>query len=306
MDRASVPASIRENVGVSASERQQDQRARQVGLIGSGIAQSLSPALHEAEGAAQGLEYAYRIVDLDEEPGGPVALPAVVDRLQAAGFAGSNVTHPVKQAIIPLLDRLSDEARAMGAVNTIRFTEDGLREGHNTDWWGFGENLTRALGGAPLGQVVLLGAGGAGAAAAYALGRLGATHIAIADADAARAADLAARMTALGFSATHCLLDDLEGALAAANGLVHATPTGMAKYPGMPIPAGWLRPDLWVAEIVYVPLATELLQAARALGCRTADGGGMVVLQAARAFEIFTGHLADTDRMLAHFARLVG
>ena len=294
------------NADLAVEDRWQDQTDFEVGLIGSGIAKSLSPALHEAEGDAQGLHYTYRIVDLDREPGGAEALEAVVARLQAAGYAGSNVTHPVKQSIIPLLDRLSDEARAMGAVNTVRFTRDGAREGHNSDWWGFGENLARTLGGAAPGRVVLLGAGGAGAAAAYALGRMGATEIAIADADQARAGELAARMVALGYRAATCGIADVGTMLAEADGFVHATPTGMLKYPGMPIRPNWLRPALWVAEIVYVPLETELLRAARAAGCRTADGGGMVVLQAARAFEIFTGRTADSERMLAHFAGLVG
>ena len=276
-----------------------------VGLVGSGIRHSLSPALHEEEAQALGLRFAYRIVDLDDEPGGADALSAIIARLEQAGYAGTNVTHPVKQAIMPLLDALSEEADAIGAVNTLRFTPGGRREGHNTDWWGFGENLRRMLGGAAPGSVVLLGAGGAGAAAAYALGRLHADAIVIADADLGRAEALAVRMSALGFPATACGMDGVGAAIARANGLVHATPTGMTKYPGMPIAAAWLRADLWVAEIVYVPLETELLRAARAAGCRTADGGGMVVLQAARAFEIFTGRPADVDRMLSHFARLV-
>lgn len=276
-----------------------------VGLIGQGIAKSLSPALHEAEGAAHGLVYSYERIDLDDIAGGADALADIVDRLQAEGFAGANITHPVKQRIIPLLDRLSPEAEAMGAMNTLRFAPDGQREGHNTDWWGFGENLRRTLARPALGRVLLLGAGGAGAAAAYALGRMGAGTLLVADADAERAAALSGRLQGLGFAAEPVALSGLEAAMAGADGFVHATPTGMVKYPGLPVPAEWLRPALWVAEIVYVPLETALLRAARERGCATADGGGMVVLQAARAFEIFTGLRADMPRMLAHFARLV-
>ena len=97
---------------------------------------------------------------------------------------------------------------------------------------------------------------------------------------------------------------DLAAALANADGLINTTPIGMAKYPGMPLSASLLRPDLWVAEIIYFPIETELLRAARALGCRTLDGGGMAVFQAAEAFRLFTGIQPDAQRMLQHFAAL--
>lgn len=85
------------------------------------------------------------------------------------------------------------------------------------------------------------------------------------------------------------------------DGLVNTTPMGMAKLPGTPVPAALLRAELWVAEIVYFPLETELLRDARALGCRTLDGGNMAVFQAVKAFELFSGEVADAQRMLAHF-----
>jgi shikimate dehydrogenase len=100
-------------------------------------------------------------------------------------------------------------------------------------------------------------------------------------------------------------VDDLTASLAQATGLVHATPTGMAKHPGMPLPADLLHPGMWVAEIVYFPLQTRLLEAARALGCATVDGGTMAVGQAIGAFELFTGLAADAERMQAHFGRLL-
>ncbi|MCL9849061.1 shikimate dehydrogenase, partial [Ralstonia solanacearum] len=97
---------------------------------------------------------------------------------------------------------------------------------------------------------------------------------------------------------------DLAAAMAAADGLVHATPTGMAGHPGLPLPPDLLQSRHWVAEIVYFPLETELLRHARALGCRTLDGGGMAVFQAVGAFELFTGIAPNAHRMLAHFAAL--
>lgn len=282
------------------------QRRLQVGLIGANIKRSLSPALHEKEGALQGLGYDYRLFDLDDEPEGLDALPDVLRRMEASGFAGTNVTHPVKQAVMPLLDRLSPDAAALGAVNTVRFAADGRREGHNTDWWGFGENLRRGLGVAAPGRVVLLGAGGAGSAAAYALGRMDASEIVVVDVDPRRAADVAGRMAGLGFAAVARPHTALAEAIAGSDGLVHATPVGMVGHPGLPVDPAWLRPPLWIAEIVYVPMETELLRAARAAGCRTVDGGGMVVLQAAGAFEVFSGVPADAQRMMAHFTELVG
>ena len=93
----------------------------------------------------------------------------------------------------------------------------------------------------------------------------------------------------------------LESAMAEADGLVNTTPMGMAKLPGTPVPAQLLRAALWVAEIVYFPLETELLRDARALGCRTLDGGNMAVFQAVKAFELFSGEVPDAQRMLAHF-----
>ena len=89
-----------------------------------------------------------------------------------------------------------------------------------------------------------------------------------------------------------------------ADGLIHCTPTGMARHPGLPLRAELLQPSHWVAEIVYVPLETELLRVARAKGCRTVDGGGMAVFQAAGAFRLFTGVEPDGERMLRHFAAM--
>ncbi len=96
----------------------------------------------------------------------------------------------------------------------------------------------------------------------------------------------------------------LADAMAKADGLIHATPTGMAKFPGLPLPAELLRPAHWVAEVVYFPLETELLRVARATGCRTLDGGGMAVFQAVGAFRHFTGVEPDAERMLRHFTAL--
>jgi len=278
------------------------QRVLQVGLIGSGIQLSRSPALHEAEGRARGLDLRYALLDLDTL-GGPGALPALLRRAEDQGFAGVNVTHPVKQAVIPHLDALSPEAKALGAVNTVVLRE-GRRTGHNTDCSGFRDAFRRRLADADLSHVVQLGAGGAGAAVAHALLQLGTRHLSLFDRDRERAAGLAARLGSVFADRRIEVGEDLRETMDAADGLVHATPTGTAAHPGLPLDAILLAPRHFVAEIVYFPLETELLRLARAKGCRTVDGGGMAVFQAAGAFELFTGIQPDPERMLAHFAQM--
>lgn len=273
------------------------------GLIGSGIQASRTPPMHEREGAEQGLRCIYKLIDLDALRLGPDALPELLTAAERMGFDGLNITYPCKQAIIPLLDELSDDARALGAVNTV-VLKDGRKVGHNTDWWGFAENVRRGLPDVRLDRVVQLGAGGAGAAVAHAALTLGTRRLTLFDVDRVRAEALAASLSARFGAGRAVAGEELADAMAEADGLIHATPVGMAKHPGLPLPAALLRPALWVADIVYFPLETELLRAARQLGCRTLDGGGMAVFQAVEAFRLFTGITPDADRMLRHFASM--
>jgi shikimate dehydrogenase len=152
--------------------------------------------------------------------------------------------------------------------------------------------------------VVQFGAGGAGSAVAYALMTLGVENLTVVDVDCSRAEAVAAGLRAR-FGANR-VKAGTEDAVATADGVVNTTPLGMDKYPGMPLLADHLRADLWVSEIVYFPIETALLRAARAAGCRTLDGGGMAVFQAVKAFELFTGTTPDDQRMLRHFAALGG
>ena len=281
-----------------------DQRpAVLVGLIGQGIQASRSPALHEREGTEQGLRLVYRLIDLDLLGLGADRLEELLKAAQWMGFAGLNITYPCKQAVIPLLHELSDDARALGAVNTV-VLRDGRRIGHNTDSSGFAEGFRRGLPGVARGRVVQLGAGGAGAAVAHALLAEGVGQLAIRDTEAGRAEALAERLRPHFGADRVVACTELAGAMAQADGLVNCTPVGMAKLPGMPLPAALLRPSLWVAEVVYFPLETELLRSARALGCRTLDGGRMAVFQAVGAFRLFTGVAPDAERMLRHFGEM--
>jgi shikimate dehydrogenase len=274
-----------------------------LGLIGAGIQRSLAPALHEEEGRHHGLRVHYQLIDLQPAGVGVEVLPELIRAARVVGFAGLNITYPCKQSVIPLLDELSGEARAIGAVNTV--VRDGRRLiGHNTDGSGWSWGFRRALPGADLSRVVLLGAGGAGSACADAVLRLGAERLVIVDQEPARAAALAERLNR-HFPGRSGTAPDAAAALGQASGLIQATPVGMAAHPGMPLDERLLRPQLWVAEIVYVPLETQLLQAARRAGCRTLHGGHMNVGQAVGAFKLFTGRDADAARMEAHFGRLV-
>ncbi|GAA4929684.1 shikimate dehydrogenase [Actinomycetospora succinea] len=274
-----------------------------VGLIGAGIGPSLSPALHEREARALGLAYRYTLLDLDVTK---ADIGDLLAEARDAGLRGVNVTHPVKQRVLPHLDGLSEDAAAIGAVNTVVF-DDGRALGHNTDWSGFAAALRTGLPRAAKHRVAVLGAGGAGAAAAHALLTGGAGTVEVLDVDADRAAALAARLDAtFGTGRARATpTSALADTLATADGLVHATPTGMAEHPGLPVPAEVLHPRLWVAEIVYRPLRTALLEAATARGCPTLDGGLMAVHQAADALHLFTGLHPDAARMRRHLQELV-
>jgi len=274
------------------------------GLIGAGIGESLTPAMQEKEGREQGFTYVYRRIDLEALKLTADALPELLDGAQRMGFDGLNITYPCKQAIIPLLDELSDDARALGAVNTVLF-RNGKRIGHNTDWSGFARAFERGLPDVSLEAVVQLGAGGAGAAVAHAALTMGAAALTLFDVDAGRAQALADELQARFPAARVSAGGDLRVTLENATGLIHATPTGMAKLPGLPLPVEYLHKRLWVADIVYFPIRTALLEAAEALGCRTLSGGGMAVYQAVDAFRLFTGVEPNAQRMYAHLQAML-
>lgn len=272
-----------------------------LGLVGGGIQRSRTPALHEAEGEAQGLRIVYRLFDTQNWPDGNApALPEILDAAETAGFAGLNITYPYKIDVIEHLHDLSDDAEAVGAVNTVVFS-DGRRVGHNTDRFGFSESFRRNLAGEPRERVLLIGAGGAGAAAANALLENGVRHVEICDTDSARAERLAAGVARRHGMGRASVETDIDKAGATIDGVVNATPVGMEHLPGSPFPLDRVKLPLWVMDVIYIPLETELVRTARDNGCRAVGGGDMAVFQAARAFEHFTGRRADPSRMLAAF-----
>jgi shikimate dehydrogenase len=288
----------------AAGAGQRASRKLLLGLIGAGIQRSLSPALHEEEGRRHGLRVHYQLIDVEPDAAALAALPALIAAARTMGFGGLNITHPCKQAVVPLLDELSTDAAAMGAVNTVLW-RDGRAIGHNTDGSGWAWGFTHTLPQADLSRVVLLGAGGAGSAIAHAVLGLGAEQLLIVDADRARAQRLADALAARRGDHRTRASDDAAAALSGASGVIHATPTGMAKSPGMPLPPHLLRPSMWLSEVVYLPLETALLAQARRIGCAVCDGGTMAVGQAIGAFRLFTGLEPDAERMRRHFLELV-
>ena len=204
-----------------------------VGLIGTGIQASRTPAMHEREGAKLGLWYVYKLIDLEQLNLGAEDLPELLIAAERMGFSGLNITFPCKQSVIPLLTDLSDDARTIGAANTV-VLRDGKPIGHNTDSSGFAENFRREFADVARDQVVQLGAGGAGCAVAHAALSLGAKQLALFDVDQHRAQQLAVSLENRFGAGRTTAIEDLSKAMATANGLIHATPVGMAKYPGLP------------------------------------------------------------------------
>lgn len=269
------------------------------GLVGRGIQLSRTPAMHESEGAALGLRYAYRLIDtelMDSDPG----IGAIVEEAEAGGYAGLNITYPYKVDVIGHLHELSDSARIVGSVNTVVF-RDARRFGHNTDVWGFAESFRQQMAGLSRDRVLLIGAGGAGVAVAQALMQNGTGALFIHDVNHARARSLAAAINMRVGEGRATTITEISSISVALDGVVNATPVGMMKMPGTAFPADRLDPSMWVADIVYFPIETELLRTARRIGCRTLPGSGMAIFQAVRAFELITGLVPDTTRMKAAF-----
>ena len=281
------------------------RRSFLAGLLGQGIGPSLSPELHEREGARQGLRYTYKTVDLPDGRLDREHLRALLAHAVELGFDGLNVTHPVKQVMASLVDELAPEAAVIGAINTIVVADGGTR-GHNTDVTGFAAAVAEGLAGAALDRVVLLGAGGAGTAVAHALAGSGLSTLWVVDTDPARAAQLVGSVRhRWDVELVTSTPDELPRLTSTASGLVNATPMGMAAHPGSPVDPELLGDGLWVADIVYRPLLTELVREASARGCRVLTGAGMAVNQAADSFELITGRSADRAAMFRDFDELV-
>jgi shikimate dehydrogenase len=253
------------------------------GLIGAPIAHSASPAMHERAAEALGGHCHYQLIEV--AGAGREELRQLLDGVRRLGFAGVNVTFPYKEAVVSLLDELSPGARAVGAVNTV-VVRDGRLIGYNTDTTGFGRAITELVGDPVQSRVAVIGAGGVGKAIALALAETGVSEIRIFDTDRAKARQLAAQLKSHG-EATPA--DSVEDAMRGVTGVVNGSPVGMLPNRGTPVPDALLHKGVWVADAVYTPLWTPLLNAAKAKGAEVMTGRELAIYQAADAFELFTG-----------------
>lgn len=280
---------------------------KQLGIIGYPLGHTLSPVFQQAALDACGIDARY---EAWETPHG--RLPYRVRELRAPDILGFNVTLPHKEAVIPLLDALSDWARDLGAVNTV-VNRDGRLTGHNTDAEGFLRALKQEGEFNPRGaSVLVLGAGGAARAIVFSLAREGAASVTIANRTLARAESLAAEVRARGGQSRAVPLDDahLADAVRTPPGLiVNCTTLGMAHGPAegqSPLPARLIPGSALVYDLVYRPAVTPLLHAARQAGARVLGGLPMLIYQGAAAFTLWTGREAPAQAMFAAARKALG
>lgn len=268
---------------------------RLVALLGSPVKHSQSPRMHNAAFQSLDLNYAYLVFDIQKDQ-----LESAIQAMKTLQVAGFNLTMPHKEEVIPFLDALSQEAKMIGSVNTVK-NDDGRLTGYNTDGMGFTMSLMDegiAVSGK---KFVILGAGGAGKSVAIqlALEKAGEVMIFNRSPEPARKLCQLIKDEIPDCHVTEHRLEEavLKEALSTADVLVNTTSVGMGVYEGDCLigDKSWLRPDLKVVDIIYSPAKTKLLEMAEGVGCQTVNGLGMVVGQGALAFKIWTGETMPID-----------
>jgi len=268
---------------------------RRAGVCGWPVAHSRSPLIHGYWLARHHIEGAYERFAVP-----PLGFAEFAASIGVDGLVGANVTVPHKEAAFAACDRLTDSARATGAVNTL-WREDGALWGDNTDVAGFLATLDAEAPGwrDHVDSAVVLGAGGVARAIVYGLISRGVDRIAIVNRTGSRAAALAERFTPAAYAAGW---DDLPQLLAKAGLLANATILGMAGQPPLDVALTPLKPEAVVADVVYVPLTTPLVEAAWRRGCVAVGGLGMLLRQAAPGFARWFG---ETPEVTAELRTLV-
>jgi shikimate dehydrogenase len=270
---------------------------RYVGLIGYPLGHSVSPPMQQAAFDHYCLDVRYEVWETE-----PSQFDALAERLRHPSTLGANVTVPYKETVVPLVDDLDDLALQIGAVNTI-VNREGKLSGHNTDADGFLKALRELGGFEPVGKrAVLLGAGGVAKAAGFALAGAGVKSLAITDVIGERAQALASSLGLLGVEVN--VLDgeseSLEAALWKCDLVVNCTPMGMkhgTTEGRSPLEAKLIPKEALIYDVVYNPIETPLLLAAKQAGARTLGGLAMLVYQGAAAFELWTEKKAPIDIM---------
>ena len=282
----------------SLSPQDEVSMTLQTGIFGYPIAHSISPAMHQAALDHAGIDATYHAW---ETP--PDALAQGVSMLRGDDYLGANVTVPHKQAVMEHVDEIDELATRIGAVNTI-VNDDGRLLGSNTDAAGFIDSLRDESGLAPSGlDAVLIGAGGAARAAAFALAMEAAASLTIANRTLERALALADEVCRVGLETCAVALDDseLRDRCLGANLIVNSSSVGMLHGPAegsSPVPIEFIRPGVLVYDMVYNPADTPLLKISRSGGARVAGGLLMLVYQGAASFRQWTGQNASTTVML--------
>lgn len=264
-----------------------------LGLIGTPVEHSKSPAMYNHCFQKFGLDWAYLAFDIPQEKAGDA-----VQAIRTLGMRGANVTMPCKNAVIPYLNKLTPAAEAIQAVNTI-VNENGTLVGYNTDGCGYTQNLRRNGVEVKGKRIVLLGGGGAASAIAIQAALEGAAEIAVFNLKDAFWPRVEKGLRAIAKAAPGCAitLNDLQDretlhqAILRCDILSNATRVGMAPYEDQSniTDLSWLRPDLIVTDVVYAPPQTRMLREAQAAGCLTCDGLGMLLCQGAEAFRLYSG-----------------
>lgn len=263
-------------------------------VVGDPIAHSLSPFMHDLWFKEHGIDATYIPIHAE-----PAALQSAFQAMKVLGISGLNVTLPHKGAIIPFLDRLDETAVKMNAVNTVTF-DDGQAVGWNTD----GDGFVRSLAANPLPEnpnVLVIGAGGAARGIVFALKRAGFAHVTVTNRTFRRAEELANATESSAMT-----LKAAELALGQFNILIQTTSVGLAKDEGLPLSLEHAAAGSLAADIIYNPLETPFLKAAKEKDCKILNGVGMFVYQGAIAFEKWTGVSPDTDKMIETLTNKLG
>jgi shikimate dehydrogenase len=259
------------------------------GVIGSPVAHSRSPALHGHWLKRYGISGFYVPIDVATDD-----LESVLRTMPKMGFVGANVTIPHKEKVMKIADLVTDRAALMGAANTLIFRADGRIHADNTDGYGFIENLRQGAPGwdAGAGPATVIGAGGAARAVIASLIDVGATEIRLTNRTRARSDALRQE-----FGTKVQVYDWVQAgnAIEGAATVINASSLGMVGKPEFRIPLDALSRDAVVTDLVYAPLETAFLRQAAEIGCRTVDGLGMLLYQAAPAFERWFGIRPEVD-----------
>ena len=271
------------------------QAAFKLGLIGDNIAQSKSPMLHRLTGLQLDLPITYdRLVPKERGQ----SFDALFDVAAAEGYRGINVTYPYKEHVTRRVSIADPLVRAIGAVNTVIFSDDGP-QGHNTDYSGFVAAYRGVRDDVAPGIVCMIGTGGVGRAVAFGLLALKAQEIRLVDRDIDKAEALAADLRRAAPEIHVSVVASAEEAATGADGLINCTPVGMVGYDGTPLPRTAMTGAAWAFDAVYTPVDTQFLTGAAAEGLVVISGYELFFYQGVHASHIFTGRTLDHARLRA-------